>query len=344
MPPRPTTACLASISTQFRAESRLPADRLADAQILDDLALAALCICTERRGQASPVDVACLIRCRDALNGRRDAALIGLPFQLAMSLFPGAATMSAEQLLFPYANHHSSSVRYYAFELAWLIRKHLDCNAMTRPLLQNVENTLGYWVESMALCKSLYAAEDEFWAAVDRYRPVEFQEQFEARVAHVRAHPDLLLTPPGFARTEARILRLVLQHALAAAGERGSIIELRFDEVLPARDVLLAPDFMTPGGNWPGSPGICLKCQRQLDGTWSLWAEGVAAPAVEGAGERLDGADGITTAVQFCEAYGRCGVGMGSNPDLDDLLAHLSDFEQEDPSFARSLRERLNPR
>lgn len=123
----------------------------------------------------------------------------------------------------------------------------------------------------------------------------------------------------------------------------GQVIELRCDEVFPSEEDLLVPaQQIWAGEDWPGPLDICINCQRQVDGSWNLWTEASGPKVGEDQDEKTDEMVQVTTADQFCQAYLACGVDLGCNPDLDDILEHLDDFEREDPSFAAQLRKSLS--
>ena len=112
---------------------------------------------------------------------------------------------------FPVRNltHGASSVRYYLFQLGWLVRAYLPPEDCVPLLLRNVGNTLGHWFCSLALCRHLFADEDAFWTAAESYAPEEMPEQYQDRIAWAREHPDDLNYPPCFLDLERECARIV---------------------------------------------------------------------------------------------------------------------------------------
>ena len=138
-----------------------------------------------------------------------------------MSLI-GATDKSPSQLLAPHLTNGSSQVRAYTFAMGWLIRRHLDAAQIIEPLLLNVENTLGYWDESLALCRGLFPTNEDFWTAVERYVPVAMPEQFAHRLEEVRKHMHLIVLPASLLESEVLVQRLVIQHAFRLKEAGGS--------------------------------------------------------------------------------------------------------------------------
>jgi hypothetical protein len=94
------------------------------------------------------------------------------------------------------------------------VRKHLAADVLTPSLLLNVENTLLNWVESLALCRSLYATEADFWRAIETHTPIDMPDQFAGRIQDVRKESSVIEFPRLLLHHEARIQKLVIQHAL----------------------------------------------------------------------------------------------------------------------------------
>lgn len=211
---RVSTACLLAIGGEFEARfaalgkpQKLPND-------LDDRALACLCVCAEREDAPEALDVAVLLRCIKALEGLEMPFWFNkLPFTLALSLL-GATTESPSQVLRSQVTHGSAAVREYVLMMGWTMRKHLKVDVLAPPLLLNVENTLGCWIESLALCRSLYATEADFWRAIEDYKPIDMADQFADRIQDIRKKPYLIEAPIVLLNCEARIQKLVIRQML----------------------------------------------------------------------------------------------------------------------------------
>ena len=211
-PQRVTTTSLASIGSEFESTHRGLSNPEAFTRDMAHLALACLYICAEREDTPNALDAAILMRCIKALDVPLVFAWKALPFVLGLSLL-GATDESPSQLLASHLTNGSSQVRAYAFAMGWLIRRHLNAAEVVQPLLSNVESTMGYWDESLALCRGLYATNEDFWAAIENYVPVAMPEQFAHRLGEVRKHMQLIVLPASLLESEVLVQRLVIQHA-----------------------------------------------------------------------------------------------------------------------------------
>ena len=204
------TATLFSIGSEFERLGRAGEFT----REMSHLALAALYLSEEGKESPSVLHIAVLLRCITALNTQPAYAWKSLPLVLGLSLL-GANENPPSQVLASHLTNGSSQVRAYAFATGWIIRRHLNANELVQPLLWNVENTLGYWDESLALCRSLYRTREEFWAAAADYHPVAMPEQYSERIQAAREQLDLIESPASLLESEVLVQRLVIQHALA---------------------------------------------------------------------------------------------------------------------------------
>ena len=178
---------------------------------LEDRALALLLICAERQHPPIGEEIQAIDKCISEVEaGPEPFGWKVLPFVLARSLL-GTTVVDTSTILCSFVTHHSAAVREYVLIAGWMVRRHLDPKLLTPPLLLNVENTLGQWIESLVLCRGLYASENEFWQMLDGYRPVDMPDQFAARIALIRGETHFLESPGFLLRHEVRVQKILLQ-------------------------------------------------------------------------------------------------------------------------------------
>ncbi len=88
--------------------------------------------------------------------------------------------------------------------------------------------------------------------------------------------------------------------------------------------------------DWPGYTVGQVWCQREDDGSWSIWYVSIQEDKEP---EELERYRKLRTPKAFHAAFHDCGVDYGCRPDGTDLTEHDAFFEREDPEFARALRE-----
>lgn len=109
---------------------------------------------------------------------------------------------------------------------------------------------------------------------------------------------------------------------------------LHEEETFPEASELLEPEMA--GDDWPGPAWGEIWCQREDDGSWSIWylsLEDGKEP------EELERVRGLRTPAAFWAAYHDCGVDYGCHPDGTELMDELDFLEVEDPALARAFRE-----
>jgi hypothetical protein len=213
-------ACVLTLTDRFAREyqERGSPDRVPPE--LDLAARACLYICAQYPVPASPALLRGIDACRECLQTfSLYRHLDALPFGLCRWLLAGEEKEEEDEyedeyedgIPFPveYLTHGQSSVRYYLFELGWLVRAHLDAETCVPELLTNVADTLGHWFCSLALCRHLFADKDAFWAAAEAFEPEEMAEQYRDRIAWSREHSDHVNYPPCFLNLEQRCARVV---------------------------------------------------------------------------------------------------------------------------------------
>ena len=119
----------------------------------------------------------------------------------------------AENLLNNLA-HHSSNIRSYLFDLAWLLRRRLPRESAAPLLLRNVADTIGHWALSLGLCASLFEDEEQFYAFAEKGRFGSFQDQFEGRIKDARKY-DLTEIQAPFYMFEIEVRKRIEEVALA---------------------------------------------------------------------------------------------------------------------------------
>lgn len=65
-------------------------------------------------------------------------------------------------------------------------------------ILRNGEDTLGYWLESMALCGHLFTSAEEFWNAANAYVASDMPDQYGDRLKALQDKPVILESPIHF--------------------------------------------------------------------------------------------------------------------------------------------------
>lgn len=218
LPHRVSTMCLVRMAIEFETMVKVAGRPRVLTSEMEDRALACLCICGGRRDVGSALDMGALFRCIQAMGATELESWKLLPFTLGMCLLRGTID-TPSGILRPHVTHGSAAIRGYVFVIGWIIREHLNPDELTRALLLNVENTLGYWVESLALCRSLYPTEEEFWRAVENYRPIDMADQFAERIEEIRKKKYLVNAPNPLLDNEARIQKLVIRCALGIGNE-----------------------------------------------------------------------------------------------------------------------------
>ncbi len=204
-PNSPTGAevCALHCALEFRRQYQEQGSPERVSEDLETLCLVCLLLIAEYRVRPAVRLLHELIMCRECLQTmtvwrQYDALPYDICLQLLGQPYYGMDTLQRN------FTHGMSGVRAWMFDLAWFVRRHLTIEAtgnlgVTFRLLKNVEDTLGYWDKSLALCRSLYPTRETFWSAVALYRAEAMPEQFADRIKwagenmeRVERHPDFL--------------------------------------------------------------------------------------------------------------------------------------------------------
>jgi len=184
---------------------------------LDKASFACILLCEEYGSTFSPNAAMALNNCRSVAAGSGGIEWLDvLPWDLAMESLGtqiGDPTRGTESLV---ANltHHSSGIRAFMFDLAWLVRDRLPKAESAERLLRNTADTLMHWNSSLGLCSLLFSDTEIFWAFADNYRPeAPFEEQYRERLAAIKEH-GLANCTYYFSDLEAGIRKRICEFAL----------------------------------------------------------------------------------------------------------------------------------
>lgn len=114
-------------------------------------------------------------------------------------------------------NHHSSSIRIWMMELAWMIRSWLKPEPTAEKLLENVAGTLCGVSMAWGLAASLFPDEAEFIELANGWVPERFQDQYAERRKALIADGSLASQSP-FWRMEANCRKLIAETAFQLLG------------------------------------------------------------------------------------------------------------------------------
>ena len=173
--------CIARMAARFR--NQCPSDdRKPLLPELDDLALGCLLLASENDIGAPVETMRELGLCLDSVSRRFWGDQ--LVWLLAMESCALSEEERARNELSQNLSHHSSNIRSWMFKLGWLVRHRLELDEVVPNLLENVASTLGYWEESLGLCRALFGSDEEFEVQVDAFTPEDHAAQYEERVDH----------------------------------------------------------------------------------------------------------------------------------------------------------------
>lgn len=209
----PTVAdrCLAHFATRFLDGAKACGDDMLPRE-LDEAAFACVMLCDVYQEQLTTDHNPLLNSCCQTLMPRPFARLDMLPFSLCLALLRPRAEIT-EMLTRHFANGQSS-IRFYAMELGWLLRRHLIGDECVSLLLKNVADTLGGWVESLALCSAIFPDEDAFWAGANAFDPEpRFAGQYQERLARAKEF-GLGACRVHFTQLESTLRKIVTDHAM----------------------------------------------------------------------------------------------------------------------------------
>ncbi len=183
------------------------------AREIEDLVLAALTVCADRSDALTALDVAAVIRSHDQAKQFDLRPWDLLPFELMLSMV-GATDVSPSRVLLPHLTVGPSALRLWAFEIGWIARRRLDARVLMASLLLNVENTIGYWSQSLALCRGLFDSDEEFHRSAAEYEPQDMPEQFQSRMEDARESWGEVLYPAILQRRELAVQRRIVRYVL----------------------------------------------------------------------------------------------------------------------------------
>lgn len=209
----PTAAdrCLAHFATKFLEGAKACGDDMLP-RGLDEAAYVCLLLCDAYQEQFTTDHRPSLDACCQALMPRPFARLDMLPFSLCLALLRPHADIT-EMLTRHFANGQSS-IRFYAMELGWLLRRHLTHEACAPLLLKNVADTLGGWVESLALCSTIFPDDDAFWAGANAFEPEPlYALQYQERLARAKEF-GLAACRVHFTQLESTLRQILIDYAM----------------------------------------------------------------------------------------------------------------------------------
>lgn len=138
-----------------------------------------------------------------------------LPWRLATAArMPDPGRGGACEELICCLDHHTSALRIWTMELAWMVRPWLERETALPRLLKNVADTLAGVEIAWGLAGELFAARDEFHAAAEDWQPEEFAEQHAERVTSLKDQ-GLTATQASFWKTESACRRLIAETAIS---------------------------------------------------------------------------------------------------------------------------------
>lgn len=216
--PRMTTqsvadACILHFATEFKHQYSARGSPECLPDDLDLMALVCLLIAAEQKVTPSLTVVQSLSACRDCLRTTPAwRVLDALPFELCLELL--GQTEDAFECLKRNLTHGASAVRGVLFDLAWFVRNQLSEREVTFRLLWNVENTLLHWVKSLAIFRSIFKEEEDFWLAVEAYPAKDIPDQYADRIDWARNNICEIEYPVCFLSLELRARRLLEGYVL----------------------------------------------------------------------------------------------------------------------------------
>lgn len=182
----PTVAdrCLTHFATRFLEG----ADGCVDDELprkMEEAAFACVMLSDTYREQFTENHMPLLHSCCEALKPRPFSYVDMLPFSLCLALLRPEDEIT--KMLKRHFVNGQSSIRVYAMELGWILRRHLSHEKCAPLLLKNVADTLGGWVESLALCSAIFPEVDAFWAEANAFDPEpRFANQYQERLERAK--------------------------------------------------------------------------------------------------------------------------------------------------------------
>lgn len=228
--PTEADACALHLASEFR---RQYADQGSPEQVTEDLetlCLACLLLVSDYGVRSHPRLLHEFIMCRECLKTPQPWRIIdSLPFDICLQLL-GYPSNGLETLEHNLVNS-SSGIREWMFEIGWFVRRHITPKmtgnmGSTYKLLKNVEDTLGFWDFSLALCRSLYPTREEFWSAVEFYKAEAMPDQFAERIEWVRQNMVRVEWHAGFMVREVQVRRAIDELTLRRLGGGRGAVEL----------------------------------------------------------------------------------------------------------------------
>jgi hypothetical protein len=211
--PTGADACALHLACEFRRQYQAQGSPEHVSEDLETLCLACLLLIAEYKVHPHTRLVHELIICRDCLQTepvwrRYDT----LPFDICLQRL--GHPVQGLEILQRNFTHGQSGVRVWMFTIGWFVRRHLTIEASGSSesvfqLLRNVEDTLGYWDRSLALCRRLYPNREAFWDAVALYSAERMPEQFAERIAWARQNMEQVEWHPEFMAREVQVRRVV---------------------------------------------------------------------------------------------------------------------------------------
>ena len=215
--PTPAERVFVQIAQQWRKGFAAVEGAHAPPRVLDELALAALLIAREH-GVAFTDYSSRQVMENITLADRRPVPWIErLPWSVVECVLTDAGEHLQLEELIDKLNHHNSALRIWAMEVAWIARSRIDAHSVVPLLLENVAGTLCGVEMAWGLAGELFDSTEDFDATVEKWRPMDFSEQYEVRVALFRDR-GLLATQAYFWRMEGVCRRIIADIAMAPDG------------------------------------------------------------------------------------------------------------------------------
>lgn len=114
--------------------------------------------------------------------------LDALIWDLCAERVEGAGERGATDCLVNNLTHHSSCIREFLYDLAWIVRGSFSLDVAGPLLLKNVADTLGGWGRAFDLCAAMCEDPDAFFSLGHEYSFGKFQEQYETRIKYAEDH------------------------------------------------------------------------------------------------------------------------------------------------------------
>jgi len=212
--------CALHFASTFRRQYQEQGSPERISEELETLCLACLLVLSECAVRPNTRLLHELVMCRDSLQTMQPWRMYdALPFEICLSLL--GQTNNGMVFFHRNLTNHDSGVRSWMFDLGWFIRQHLNPEATGNievmfGLLKNVEDTLGCWDKSLALCRSLYPDRETFWAAVVSYEAKAMPEQFAERIEWAKKNIWEIEWHSGLLAREVQVRRLMDTYLLGS--------------------------------------------------------------------------------------------------------------------------------